>query len=126
MCSVPKILHERWRRYMARKAVDKAPKTEEPKVKKRPSRKPLTAEAKAAAAEVRAKIKEKAARLKPALILQYQGSEVDMDTLVEAAKSDFRSVKKRTPITALTLYVKPEERMAYYVINEEHEGKISY
>ena len=111
---------------MARKAVDKAPKTEEPKVKKRPGRKPLTAEAKAAAAEVRAKIKEKAARLKPALILQYQGSDVDMDALVEAAKADFHNAKKRTPITALTLYVKPEERMAYYVINEDHEGKISY
>ena len=111
---------------MARKAVDKVPKTGEPKVKKKPGRQPLTAEEKAAAAEVRAKLKEKAAHLKPALILQYQGSDVDMDALVEAAKADFHNAKKRTPITALTLYVKPEERMAYYVINEDHEGKISY
>ena len=111
---------------MARKAVNKAPKIEDPKVKKKPGRQPLTAEAKEAAAKARAAIKEKAAHLKPAVILQYQGSDVDMDALVEAAKSDFHNVKKRTPITALTLYVKPEERMAYYVINEEHEGKISY
>lgn len=111
---------------MARKAVDKTPKAEEPNLKKRPGRQPLTAEAKEAAAKVRAKVKEKAAHLKPALILQYQGSEVDMDTLVEAAKADFHSVKKRTPVTELTLYVKPEERMAYYVINGEHEGKVPY
>lgn len=111
---------------MARKAADQAPKTEEPKVKKKPGRKPLTAEAKEAAAKVRAKLKEKAAHMKPELIIQYQGSEANMDTLVEAAKADFREKKKRTPITALTLYIKPEERMAYYVINGDYEGKIPY
>ena len=108
---------------MARKAVDKTLKAEDPKAKKS-SKQPLTAEAKEAVAKGQTKIKEKAANLKPALILQYQGSEVDMDALVEAAKADFHNTKKRTPITTLTLYVKPEERMAYYVINEEHEGKI--
>ena len=111
---------------MAKKAVEKAPKSEEPKVKKKPGRKPLTAEAKEAAANVRAKLKEKAAHMKPELIVQYQGSEVNTDALIEAAKADFREKKKRTPITALTLYVKPEERMAYYVINGDHEGKIPY
>ena len=111
---------------MARKAADQAPKTEEPKVKKKPGRKPLTAEAKEAAAKVRAKLKEKASNMKPELIVQYQGSEVNMDTLIEAAKADFREKKKRTPITALTLYVKPEERMAYYVINGDYEGNVPY
>ena len=111
---------------MARKAADQAPKTEEPKVKKKPGRKPLTAEAKEAAAKVRAKLKENAAHLKPELIIQYQSSEVNTDTLIEAAKADFREKKKRTPITDLKLYVKPEERMAYYVINEDYEGKIPY
>lgn len=111
---------------MARKAADQAIKAEAPKVKKKPGRKPLTAEAKEAAAKVRAKLKEKAAHMRPELIIQYQGSEVNTDTLIEAAKADFREKKKRTPITALTLYVKPEERMAYYVINGEYEGKIPY
>ena len=111
---------------MARKAANQAPATEEPKVKKKPGRKPLTAEAKEAAAKVRAKLKENAAHMKPELIIQYQGSEVNTDALIEAAKADFREKKKRTPITALTLYVKPEERMAYYVINGDYEGKIPY
>lgn len=111
---------------MTKKAADKAQKAEEPKVKKKPGRQPLTAEAKKTAAKVRAMVKKKAVHLKPELIVQYQDSEVNMDTLVEAAKADFHEKKKRTPITDLRLYVKPEERTAYYVINEEYEGKVSY
>lgn len=98
----------------------------EPGGKKRGGRKPMTAEEKAAAAKARAEEKAKADSLKPAFIVQFQGSEVDLDTLVEAAKADFRQTKKRTPVTDLKLYVKPEEHMAYYVVNEKFNGSISY
>lgn len=98
----------------------------EPEVKKKGGRKPMTAEEKASAAKARAESKAKADSLKPTVIVQYQGSEVDLDTLVEAAKADFRQTKKRTPITDLKLYVKPEERTAYYVINEKINGSVSY
>ncbi len=94
--------------------------------KKRGGRKPMTAEEKAAAAKARAESKAKADSLKPTVIVQFQGAEVDMDTLVEAAKADFRQAKKRTPITDLKLYVKPEERTAYYVVNEKFNGSVSY
>ena len=94
--------------------------------KKRGGRKPMTAEEKAVAAQARAEIKAKADSLKPTVILQFQGSEVDLDTLVEAAKADFRQEKKRTPITDLKLYVKPEERTAYYVVNETFNGSVSF
>ena len=86
----------------------------------------MTAEEKAVAAQARAEIKAKADSLKPTVILQFQGSEVDLDTLVEAAKADFRQEKKRTPITDLKLYVKPEERVAYYVVNEKFNGSVSF
>lgn len=110
---------------MAKKK-EQAPKTDEPNVKKKTGRQPMTAEEKAAAAKVRAEEKEKAANLKPQIIVQYQGSEADISALTEAAKADFRQTKKRTLITALTLYVKPEERTAYYVINGVYEGKVPY
>lgn len=86
----------------------------------------MTAEEKAAAAKARAEEKAKADNLKPTVIMQFQGSEVDLDTLVEAAKADFRQTKKRTLITDLKLYIKPEERTAYYVVNEKYNGSISY
>ena len=98
----------------------------EPEVKKKGGRKPMTAEEKAAAAKARAESKAKADSLKPIVIMQFQGSEVELDALMETAKADFRQEKKRTPITDLKLYVKPEERMAYYVVNEKYNGSISF
>ena len=100
--------------------------TTEQAPKKKGGRKPMSAEEKAAAAEARAESKAKADNLKPTVIVQFQGAEVDMDTLVEAAKADFRQEKKRTPITDLKLYVKPEECTAYYVVNEKFNGSVSY
>lgn len=94
--------------------------------KKRGGRKPMTAEEKAAAAKARAESKAKADNLKPTVIVQFQGAEVDLDTLVEAAKADFRQEKKRTPITDLKLYVKPEERTAYYVVNGKFNRSVAY
>lgn len=94
--------------------------------KKRGGRKPMTAEEKTATAKARAESKAKADSLKPTVVVQFQGTEVDLDTLVEAAKADFRQAKKRTPIIDLKLYVKPEERTAYYVVNEKHNGSVAY
>lgn len=98
----------------------------EPAVKKKGGRKPMTAEEKAAAAKARAESKAKADSLKPTVIVQFQGSEVELDALAEAAKADFHQAKRRTPITDLKLYVKPEERMAYYVVNGKFNGSVSY
>ena len=99
---------------------------EEPAVKKKPGRQPLTEDQKAAAAKARAEEKAKADNLKPEIFVQFQDSETTVDALVELAKADFHQIKKRTLITAMKLYIKPDEHMAYYVINGSHEGKISY
>jgi len=96
------------------------------KDKKRPGRKPMSQEEKASAAEARAAEKAKADNLKPEFIMQYQGSEIDMGALAESAKADFHTTKKRTRITDLKIYVKPEESTAYYVINEKYNGKIPF
>lgn len=94
--------------------------------KKKPGRKPMTDAEKKAAAKARAEEKAKAANLKPEVIVQFQGSDVDTAALVEAAKADFHQVKKRALVTDMKLYVKPEERTAYYVINGEYTGSVSY
>lgn len=103
-----------------------AKEANELKEKKRPGRKPMTPEEKAAAAAVRAAEKAKADNLKPEIFVQYQGTQTDMNALSEAAKADFHTAKKRTLVTSLKLYVKPEEHTAYYVINGEYEGKIFF
>ena len=111
---------------MARRQTAKVPKAEENSIKRKPGRQPMTDEEKEAAAKVRAEEKERAENLKPEIVVQYQGGEIDMAALVEAAKADFHKEKKRTLVTSLKLYVKPEEHMAYYVIDGSHEGKIPY
>lgn len=108
----------------------------EPEAKKEAVAAPVKAEKKSAAApakaekkpaaKTRAAGKAKAETLKPTVVVQFQGSEVDLDALVEAAKADFRQNKKRTSITDLKLYVKPEEHTAYYVINEKHNGSVAF
>ena len=99
--------------------------TQQPK-KRRGGRKPYTPEQKASAAKAREDAKKKAENLVPEVIIQYQDSEANVTSLIEAAKAGFRSVKKRTRITDLKLYIKPEERTAYYVVNESFDGKISF
>lgn len=98
----------------------------DPQVKKRPGRKPMTAAEKEAAAKTRAQEKAKAENLKPEFTVQYQGADIDLSALAEAAKADFRQTKKRTLITDMKLYVKPEEHTAYYVINGSSTGSIAY
>ena len=98
----------------------------EPEPKKRSGRKPMTAAEKEAAAIARAQEKAKAENLRPEFIVQYQGTDVDLAVLAEAVKADFRQVKKRTLITDMKLYVKPEEHTVYYVINGDQTGSIAY
>ena len=92
--------------------------------KKRPGRRPMTEEQRAAAAKARAEEKAKAENMKPEVYVQYQDSEAEMFTLIEAIKDAFHQQKKRTLITELKIYVKPEERMAYYVVNGSFTGSI--
>lgn len=95
-------------------------------LKKKPGRKPMTEEEKAVAKKIRTENKAKADSLKPTFTIQYQGTDIDLSTLAEEAKADFHQTKKRTPVTGLKLYVKPEEHRAYYVINESYNGSISF
>lgn len=100
--------------------------SDEMKEKRKPGRKPMTAEQKEEAAKLRRDKKEKASNMKPEIIMQFQGAETDLGELAELAKSDFHAKRKRTLITSLRLYIKPEERTAYYVVNETYTGQVQF
>lgn len=101
---------------------------EEPVVEKKPRkpRRKMTPEEKEAAAQKRAERKAQADSMKPSVYVQYEGTEAVIDELIEAATADFRKEKKRAKIIEFKLYVKPEERAAYYVINGAYDGKVEY
>ena len=109
---------------MRKKAAEQVTVADTAEVKAKGGRKAMSPEEKEAAAKARAL--EKAQNMRPEIFVQYQGGETSMDALVESVKESFHTEKKRTLITSLKMYVKPEEHTAYYVVNEEFEGKISF
>lgn len=90
------------------------------------------------AAEVKADVKEtvkkttakatKAAKkepVKPEIIVQYQNSEVDTAAIEERVKAQFVAEGHKAGfIRKLSIYIKPEEYSAYYVINDKFSGRV--
>ena len=101
-------------------------KQEIAKEHKKPGRKPMTEAEKKESAARRAREKAKAAAMQPNIVVQYQGNDVNINALYEAARADFKAKRKRTLITGLDLYVKPEEGAAYYVVNGTFEGRVTF
>lgn len=97
-----------------------------PAKKPRKPRRKMTPEEKEEAARKRAERKAQAESMKPAVYVQFEGAEAVIEDLIEAAKADFRKEKKRAKILSFKLYVKPDERAAYYVINDAFDGKVVY
>lgn len=62
----------------------------------------------------------------PVVYVQYQGAEEKVEDLVAAAKAAFTAEHSRTKVTDLKLYIKPEERAAYYVVNEKFAGRVDF
>lgn len=62
----------------------------------------------------------------PEIVLQYSGAEIEASTLADAAVAQYKAAKKRARIKAIKLYIKPEERAAYYVINGTFNGKVDF
>ena len=68
----------------------------------------------------------KKAVVKEAVYLQYLGKEINKDDLMKQVKEIWTKELKHkvSEMKSVTLYLKPEENAAYYVINEETTGKI--
>lgn len=59
------------------------------------------------------------------VIYQFEGREVTEKELIAKVKEIWTSKgNKIKDITSLNIYIKPEEEMAYYVINDMENGKI--
>lgn len=102
-------------------AEEAAVKAEEPKVKAAPKAK--------AAPKTKAAPKAKAAPKTAAetIMIQSGGAEWDLSALKEKAIAAYIAEgHRRGRISDLTLYVKPEERKVYYVINGKTTGSVDF
>lgn len=60
-------------------------------------------------------------------VLQFAGEEVKVDDVIAKAEQAFKAENKRKAIHDIKVYLKPEERAAYYVVTSgesEYAGKI--
>ena len=60
----------------------------------------------------------------PEVYVQYASRQYDSAVLVERCKEDFKAKHPSTLIRSCKIYIKPEDNMVYYVINDM-EDKLS-
>lgn len=105
-------------------------KTEEvaAETKKR-SRKPAAEKQETKAAKPAAKkspakkTASKPAEKKVVTKIQFGGNEFDTDAIIEACKADYKA-KTNGHVRSLSVYIKPEESAAYYVVNDKFSDKV--
>ncbi len=88
-------------------------------------RMPKTKKAETAAASAKMTVSRVAKKpVKETFYLQYGGREVSQEDLMRRVKEIWRKQLKRKvgEMATVTLYLKPEENRAYYVINGEESG----
>ncbi|MBR6359385.1 MAG: hypothetical protein IKS11_07020 [Lachnospiraceae bacterium] len=84
--------------------------------------KKAAAATKKAVKETGSKVTTPAAVKNAEITLQYQGSDFDVTNIALKAQEVFRSTGSKTPIKSLKVYLKPEDRTAYYVVNGNITG----
>ena len=101
------------------KVVETAPAVEEVVTeKKKPGRKP-------AAKNTVAKTETKKVEKKDEVFVQFAGEEFVVEDVMEKAKAAYIAEGHRAcAIKSVRLYIKPEEKKAYYVINDKAAGCI--
>ncbi|MBP3271809.1 MAG: hypothetical protein J6M17_06215 [Ruminococcus sp.] len=91
-------------------AAKKTAAAKKPAAKKAAAKKPA---AKKAAAPAKAEV----------IKVQFGGNEYDTAAIVEAVKAAYKAENK-SAIKTLSVYIKPEENAAYYVVNDKVNGKV--
>lgn len=102
----------------AKPAVEKATKAAKPVVEKaakvaKPAAKKVASTAKKAAAKV----------VKEEVVVEFGGKSVNMADVVENVKKAWKADGNKGIVKKVQVYVKPEEGVAYYVVNDIAEGK---
>lgn len=104
----------------AEAAAPKAEKAAPVKAEKAPAKKAAPAKA----AKAAPKAAPKAAAVVSEVYVQYGVMEWKTDELTEKAKAAYAAEGNTAAVASVKLYIKPEERKAYYVINDTATGSI--
>lgn len=100
----------------------KATEAKETKATKKATTTKKTTEKKATAAKA---VEKKAPEKKEEVFFQFSGYEFSDSELIERAKADYKATTGKKIIKTIKLYVKPEDMMIYYIVNEKYLGKVA-
>lgn len=109
----------RTRKAAAKKAEEPV---EEAAPKKAPARKAAAAKKEAAPKKTAAAAKtavKKAAEPETTIFVEYAGLQIKAKDVLAAALASYKEKNPETEIKTVEVYVKPEEKAAYYVVNGE-------
>lgn len=82
-------------------------------------------EAKAAEAKARKAVKAAEAKVaKVNTFVQFAGMECSVSDVEAKAMDAFKAQHNGAAVKSMTVYVKPEDHAAYYVVNDEFTGKV--
>lgn len=71
--------------------------------------------------------RKKKSEITSTAVLQFGGSDFKVDDIIARAQSAFKAENKRKAVSDIKVYIKPEERAAYYVVTSgenEYVGRI--
>lgn len=103
----------------ATKATAKTSKTAETKAATAAEGKEAAPVKKAPARKAPVKKEVKPAETEASVYVQYAGKQIAAKEILEAAKAAYVKAHKDTEVKTIEIYVKPEEAVAYYVVNGE-------
>lgn len=103
----------------------KTKKTAEKKTAKKPAEKKTAAAKKTASAKKPAAKKTTAKKTVDSKVyIQFFGKQVTASDVLASCEADYKS-KNKTAVKKIEVYVKPEDDVAYYVVNGDVQGKVS-
>ncbi len=57
--------------------------------------------------------------------VEFWGDQYDVADVIAKAEADFKANNKRKAIADIKVYIKPEEKAAYYVVNGDYPGRVT-
>ena len=66
----------------------------------------------------------KAAEVKAEVVVEFSGVQVSIDEVVENVKKTYAAQGNTDAVKSVKVYLKPQDQAAYYVINDEIEGRM--
>lgn len=93
-----------------------------------PAAEPVKVEKKEEKAVEKTAAPKKRATRKPAktIVLQYMGREINEADLTERALAQFAATEGAVAVKKITMYLKPEDNAAYYLINDQYTGRVDF